>query len=209
MKNIYMERFVKRLTKGLLVGATFVLLVLISPLIMKENPFSALPWYLVPVVLIVTVLYGTGWYFGFALIKRFFRKALRINRNASIAQAIAGKGLILGIITGMFCFVIGCVISFVVGNYFMIADYLAAKKGKPAVSEKFKFDSDKDYDEWAEDFAALKRTVEFNEIKNKASAEVRAENAYNLDKIERGEIGKVTTLTEENGEKKVQETTVY
>lgn len=207
--NVFMERFIKRLTKGLLVGAAFVLLVLISPLIMSENPLSAFPWYLVPVVLIVTVLYGTGWYFGFALIKRFFRKFLRINRDASIMQALLGRGLIMGFAMGLLCLTIGCFITFFVGNIFMVMDFIKAKQGHPAVSEKFKFDSDLEYDSWAEEIATVRNVVKYNEAVYGADESVQMENKKNLEEIEKGNFGTVTTVVNENGNKKVNKTDIY
>ncbi len=207
--NVFMERFIKRLTKGLLVGAAFVLLVLVSPLIMHENPLAAIPWYLVPVVLIVTVLYGTGWYFGFAMLKRVLRKFLRINRDASIMQAIAGRGFIMGLIMGLICLTAGCFLTFIIGNVFMIMDFIRAKQGKPAVSEKYKFDSDLEYDSWAEDIAIVRTAVEYNEVINGADASIHMENERNLDKIEKGNRGTVTTLVDENGKKKIRKTDIY
>ncbi len=208
MNNNFMKEFVKRLTKGLLVGGAIVLFMLLSPLWMGQSAFSELPWYLVPVVILITLLYGTGWYFAFNLIKRTWRKVLRVGRGASLIQALTGRGLFLGIVYSIFCFVGGCLLAFIVGNYFMLRDYLLAKQGKPPVSMKYKFDSDLEYDTWAQDIAAIKAGVIYNDMANDASTERRMENAMNLDNIERGYVGTVTTTVKENGEEKTRKTTI-
>lgn len=197
-KVCFVEEFKRRLTKGLIVGGIMILLMVLSPLFMEQNVFSSLPWYLVPVVLIITVLYGTGWYFAFNLIKRVWRKFLRVNRNASIWQALTGHGILAGLLYSMLCFVGGCIIAFFVGNFFMISDFLLARKGKPPMSLKYKFDSDLEYDEWAKDFSAVKGAVVYNDIVNGAEATQRLDNQINLDNIESGYGGTVTTQIKDN-----------
>ena len=200
-KNVFMEEFKKRLLKALLVGAAFVAFMLVSPVLTGESAFSQLPWYFVPVVLLVTVLYGTGWYFAFNLIKRAWRKFLRVNRDASIWQALTGKGLILGFAYSLLCFVFGCVIAFFVGNAFMIIDFIRAKGGEAPVSMKYKFDSDIEYDDWTK---ALRDAVEFSDAESGASAEQRLRNELNLQNIEKGLSGTVVTKNNED----VVETTI-
>ncbi len=205
MKNVFMEEFKKRLVKGLMVGGIMILLMLLSPVFMEQNIFSSLPWYLIPVVLTITVLYGTGWYFAFNLIKRAWRKFLRVNRNASIWQAITGHGIWLGLLYSMLCFVGGCIIALVVGNYFMVRDFMLAKQGKPPVSVKYKFDSDLEYDNW---ISTLRSAVEYSDNANNADAEQRFYNEVNLQSIENGFMGTVTTDIKEGDDTIKKKTTI-
>lgn len=191
--NVFMEEFKKRLTKGLVVGGIMVLLMILSPVLMKQSAFSSLQWYLVPVVLILTVLYGTGWYFAFNLIKRAWRKFLRVNRDASIWQALTGHGIWLGLLYSMLCFLGGCIIAFIVGNYFMICDFMLAKQGKPPISVKYKFDSDLEYDAWARDISTIRDAVTYSDIANEVDDKQRFDNEINLQNIENGYVGTVTT----------------
>jgi len=209
MINIFMEEFKKRLTKGLIVGGIMVLLMVLSPILMGQSAFASLPWYLVPVVLIITVLYGTGWYFAFNLIKRAWRKFLRVNRDASIWQALTGHGIWLGLLYSMLCFVGGCFLAFVVGNYFMLRDFLLAKQGKPPISVKYKFDSDLEYDAWARDLSAIRDAVTYSDAANGADAKQRFENEINLQNIENGYVGTVTTDIKDGDKHIKKETTVY
>ena len=209
MKNLFMEEFKKRLTKGLIVGGIMVLLMVLSPVLMGESAFASLPWYLVPVVLIITVLYGTGWYFAFNLIKRAWRKFLRVNRDASIWQALTGHGIWLGLFYSMLCFLGGCFIAFFVGNYFMVRDFLLARKGKSPVSVKYKFDSDLVYSAWAKDVSAIKDAVTYSDIVNGADEKQRFENEINLQNIENGYDGTVTTDIKDGDKHIKKETTVY
>jgi len=209
MINIFMEEFKKRLTKGLIVGGIMVLLMVLSPILMGQSAFASLPWYLVPVVLIITVLYGTGWYFAFNLIKRAWRKFLRVNRDASIWQALTGHGIWLGLLYSMLCFVGGCFLAFVVGNYFMLRDFLLAKQGKPPISVKYKFDSDLEYDAWARDLSAIRDAVTYSDIANGADAKQCFENEISLQNIENGYVGTVTTDIKDGDKHIKKETTVY
>jgi len=209
MTNVFMEEFKKRLTKGLIVGGIMVLLMVLSPILMGQSAFSSLSWYLVPVVLIISVLYGTGWYFAFNLIKRAWRKFLRVNRDASIWQALTGHGIWLGLLYSMLCFVGGCFLAFVVGNYFMLRDFLLAKQGKPPISVKYKFDSDLEYDAWARDLSAIRDAVTYSDAANGADAKQRFENEINLQNIENGYVGTVTTDIKDGDKHIKKETTVY
>lgn len=183
MKNEFMEKFKKRMWKALLVGGLLVLFMVTTPLWSSTNPFASIPIALIPVVLLVTVLYGTGWYFAFNLIKRSWRKFLRANHDATIWQAITGKGWLPGILYGMICFIGGCIIAFFVGNYFMIRDYLLAKKGLPPISVKYKFDSDLEYDECVREFNALCDAVHYNEAEHNADSQTRAANEKRLQEL--------------------------
>jgi len=209
MTNVFMEEFKKRLTKGLIVGGIMVLLMVLSPILMGQSAFSSLSWYLVPVVLIISVLYGTGWYFAFNLIKRAWRKFLRVNRDASIWQALTGHGIWLGLLYSMLCFVGGCFLAFVVGNYFMLRDFLLAKQGKPPISVKYKFDSDLEYDAWARDLSAIRDAVTYSDIANGADAKQCFENEISLQNIENGYVGTVTTDIKDGDKHIKKETTVY
>ncbi len=199
MTNVFMEEFKKRLIKALMVGGAFVLFMVLSPLFTDESPFANMSWALVPVVLILTVFYGTGWYFAFNLIKKAWRKFLRVNRDATIIQALTGRGLIIGFTYSIICLVVGSFLSFIVGNYFMVRDYLLAKNGQPPMSVKYKFDSDKEYDSWV---STVRGAVEYNEIANGASDEVRAENEKALRNIENGYADTVTTYDEDKKKEK-------
>lgn len=205
MKNVFMEEFKKRLTRGLIVGGVMILLMLLSPLLMGQSVFSSLPWYLVPVVLVITALYGTGWYFAFNLIKRAWRKFLRVNRDATIWQALTGHGIWLGLLYSMLCLVGGCFIAFIVGNYFMIRDFILAKQGKPPVSVKYKFDSDLEYDNWV---STVRSAVEYSDIANNADAEQRFYNEVNLQAIENGFMGTVTTDIKDGDDTIKKKTTI-
>lgn len=209
MTNIFMEEFKKRLFKGLIVGGIIVLFMILSPFITGRSAFAAFPWYLVPVVLIITVLYGTGWYFAFNLIKRAWRKLLRVNRDASFAQAITGQGIWIGLFYSMLCFTGGCFLAFIVGNYFMVRDYLLAKQGKPPISVKYKFDSDLEYDEWARSLSVIRDAVTYNDIANEADYKQRFENETNLQNIENGYIGTVTTDIKDGSKHIKKKTTIY
>lgn len=204
-----MQEFKKRLIKGLIVGGIIVLLMILSPVITGRSAFAAFPWYLVPVVLIITLLYGTGWYFAFNLIKRAWRKLLRVNRDASFAQAIAGQGIWIGLFYSMLCFTAGCFLAFIVGNYFMIRDYLLAKQGKPPISVKYKFDSDLEYDEWARSLSAIRDAVTYSDIANGADAKQRFDNEINLQNIENGYVGTVTTDIKDGDKHIKKKTTIY
>ncbi len=193
--NVFMEQFKKRLFKALLVGLVFILFMVISPVLTGESAFSQLPWYIVPVVLLVTVLYGTGWYFAFNLIKRTWRKFLRVNRDATIWQALTGQGFIMGFAYSLLCFALGCVLALFVGNAFMIVDFIRAKNGQAPVSMKFKFDSDMEYDDWTK---TLRQAVEYSDAANSASAEQKLSNELNLQNIENGLSG--TVVTKKNDE---------
>ena len=190
MKNVFMEDFKKRLIKGLLVGGVIVLLMLLSPTFMEPSIFSSLPWYLIPVVFLISLLYGTGWYFAFNLIKRSWRKLLRVNRNASIWQAITGHGLWLGLLYSMICFVGGCILALFVGNYFMVRDFMLAKEDKPPVSVKYKFDSDLEYDDWV---TTLRAAVEYSDYANNVDPLQHWSNEIGLDNIENGKPGIIVT----------------
>ena len=205
MGKAFMEEFKKRLTKGLIVGGMLVLLMLLSPLFMEQSIFSSLPWYLVPIVLVITLLYGTGWYFAFNLIKRAWRKFLRVNRDATIWQALTGHGIWLGLLYSMLCFVGGCMIAFIVGNYFMVRDFVLAKQGKPPVSVKYKFDSDLEYDNW---ISTVRSAVEFSDVAKHADAEQRFNNEINLQAIENGYVGTVTTDIKDGDKHIKKETTI-
>ena len=190
MYNVFMEEFKKRLTKGLVVGEIIIAFMLLYSLFAGQSVFSGMPWYLVPVVLLLTALYGTGWYFAFNLIKRTWRKFLRVNRDASIWQALTGHGIWLGLLYSMLCLIGGCFIAFIVGNFFMLRDFLLARQGKPPVSVKYKFDSDLEYDDWV---STVRSAVEYSDIANNADAEQRFYNEVNLQAIENGYVGTVTT----------------
>ncbi|MBQ7986250.1 MAG: hypothetical protein IJ304_03170 [Clostridia bacterium] len=205
MKNFFMENFKKRLTKALLVGGAIALIMVLSPLFMEPHLFSSIPWFLVPVVLVVAVLYGTGWYFAFNLIKRVFRKFLRVNRDASIWQAITGRGLILGFFYSMICLTLGCFISFIVGNYFMIRDFMLAKQDRPPVSLKYKFDNDLEYDNW---LSTLRAAVTYSDIANNVDPITRLSNEAALDNIENGDPGVIITERKEGGKTITTETTI-
>lgn len=209
MTNVFMEEFKKRLIKGLIVGGIMVLLMVLSPVLTGRSAFASIPWYLIPVVLIITVLYGTGWYFAFDLIKRAWRKLLRVNRDASISQALTGRGIWIGLFYSLVCFTGGCFLAFIVGNYFMVRDFLLAKQGKPPVSVKFKFDSDMEYDAWARDISVIRAAVDFNQKESGADYKRRAENEKNIEKIENGQIGTVTTEIKDGNKHIEKETTIY
>ncbi len=183
MQNKFMEKFKKRLIKALGVGGLMVLFMITTPLWSSVNPFESLPTILIPIVLLLTILYGTGWYFAFNLIKRSFRKFLRASSDATIWQAITGKGLVLGIVYGMICLVVGCILAVFVGNYFMVRDYLLAKEGQPPISVKYKFDSDLEYDECICEFNTLCNAVHYNEAANNVDAQTRAKNAEILQSL--------------------------
>ena len=190
MHNVFMEEFKKNLTKGLIVGEIIIAFMLLYSLFAGQSIFAGMPWYLVPILLTLTALYGTGWYFAFNLIKRAWRKFLRVNRNASIWQALTGHGIWLGLLYSMLCLVGGCFIAFIVGNFFMICDFILAKQGKPPISEKYKFDSDLEYDDW---ISTVRSAVEYSDTANNADAEQRFYNEVNLQAIENGYVGTVTT----------------
>lgn len=206
MENKFMEMFKKRFVKGLIVGGAIILLMVLSSIITGESVFAQLPWYIVPVVLFVTLLYGTGWYFAFNLIKRAWRKFLRVNRDASIWQALTGHGIWSGLLYSMLCFIGGCILALFVGNYFMIMDFLLAKKGEPPISVKYKFDSDLEYDNWLD---TVRAAVDYNGTANGLSAETRMKNQEALSNIENGGMGTITTVVDEGNEKTVKETTIY
>ena len=197
-KRVY-GRIQKRLFKALIVGAVFVAFMLISPLLTGVNPFAQIPWYLVPVVLVITVFYGTGWYFAFNLVKRMWRKFLRVNRDASIVAAITGRGIIVGFAYSLLCLTIGCFISFIVDNWFMIYDYILARQGKPPVSVKYKFDSDLEYDTWVD---AVRLGVAISESENGVTEEEHYKNESALDDIANGNSGTIITHDEEGNTKK-------
>ncbi len=205
--NTFTKDFTKRLIRGLIIGFGILALTIVLPALSGgTSPYVNLPWYLVPVVVIVTLLYGTGWYFAFALIKRAWRKLLRVNKNASIWQAINGRGLVLGIFYGLLCFTAGCLLAFIVGNFFMISDFVLACKGKPPISVKYKFDSDKEYDSWVSTFSAA---VRYNDTENIASDKRKFYNEANLKLIENGQSGVVVTERKKsNGDSETVETTV-
>ncbi len=202
MTNIYMDNFKKRLIKGLLLGVAMVVFIIIYSVVGSQNPFSELPWYLVPVVLVLTVLYGTGWYFAFNLIKRAWRKFLRVNRDATIWQALTGHGIWMGLLYSMLCFIGGCFLAFIVGNFFMVKDYLLAKRGQPPVSMKYKFDSDLEYNNWADSLEVMKQAVRYNDVENNTSAEHRMKNEFNMQNIEDGRAGHIN-VTVKDGNKRI------
>ena len=205
--NVFMKQFIKRLTIGLIIGVIILVLMIVYPFGNGQTAFSTLPWYLIPVVAIITLLYGTGWTFAFNLIKRAWRKLLRVNRDASIWQALTGQGLWLGLLYSMLCFVGGCFLALFVGNYFMIRDFLLAKQGQPPISVKYKFDSDLEYNTWAQDVSAIRSAVSYSDQANNADAKQRFENEINLRNMENGYMGTVTTDKNEGGETVKQKTT--
>ena len=205
MYNVFMEEFKKRLTKGLVVGEIIIAFMLLYSLFAGQSVFSGMPWYLVPVVLLLTALYGTGWYFAFNLIKRTWRKFLRVNRDASIWQALTGHGIWLGLLYSMLCLIGGCFIAFIVGNFFMLRDFLLARQGKPPVSVKYKFDSDLEYDDWV---STVRSAVEYSDIANNADAEQRFYNEVNLQAIENGYVGTVTTDVKDGDDTIKKKTTI-
>jgi len=209
MENGFMNLFKKRMLKASIVGGLMALLMLLSPILMKQSNVELLPWYLIPVIVVLGFFYGTGWYFAWNLVKRAWRKMLRVNREASIWQALTGHGFLIGLLYGMICLTGGCFLAPFVGNYFMIYDYFLARNEQPPVSLKHKFDSDLEYDSWAETVAAIKGAVGYSDAVNGSDPKTRAENEEAIKEIEAGRSGTITTTVTENGEKVKKKTTFY
>jgi len=189
LANVYMEEFKKRLTKGLIGGGLLALFMVLSPIIMGESVFASVPWYLVPVLLIVTVLYGTGWAFAYNLLKRCLRIFVRTTEDATIWQMFASNGFLMGFVYALVFLIIGCFVSFILGNIFMVIDFLRAKQGKAPVSVKYTFDGDKNIDRSERIKSVIENASGYNDAASGASYERREENQRNLEKIRNGESG--------------------
>jgi len=145
--NVYMKKFVKKFALGVIIGALLVTLCALIPIL------KLFKWYIVPLVVLALLLYGTGLVFSMTFIKKTLRKFLKIDSETPIRKGITESGWVWGIVYSIICIIVGLVIAFFVGNYFMIRDFLNAKKNKPPVSAKHRFDNNEAYEKWAEDLA--------------------------------------------------------